>query len=56
MLLMATGFHADVKQGFRRSKVKAIESLKEKVPTFRIVVKVIAFGPAKVVSDVKMLI
>ena len=56
MLLMVTGFHTDVRQGFRRSKVKAIESLKEKVPSFRIVVKVIAFGPAKVVSDVEMLI
>ena len=56
MLLIVTEFHADVKQGFRKSKVKAIESLKEKVPSFRLVVKVIALGPEKVVSDVEMLI
>lgn len=56
MLLIVTKFHADVRQGFRKSKVKAIESLKVVVPSFKFVVKVIAFGPAKVVSDVEMLI
>ncbi len=56
MLLMVTVFHADVRQGFRKSRVKAIDSLKVNVPSFRLVVKVIAFGPAKVVSDVEMLI
>lgn len=56
MLFMVTGFHADVKQGFKKFKSNETVSLKVYVPLIRLVVRVIAFVPAKVVSEVEMVI